>query len=145
MSILKGLTTAQKWVIGLIGITVALAVGNLGRAIVALRYASSLPELSTSVPLAYFAATGGLWGIVFIFCTVGLSRFQDWGRWSTLIAVTLYQAHVWVNRVLFDVSTYARRATPRNLVLTAILLFVFWGLLSLPSVRKVFDGHEEQA
>jgi hypothetical protein len=140
---LKQLTAAEKWVVVLIGITSALAVGNLGKAAVALQYASNLPDLSMSAPLSYFAATGSCWGVVFILCTAGLSRFRDWGRWSTLAAVTLYQANVWINHLLFSASDYARQTILRNLALTAVLLLVFWISLSLPAVRRVFtDGDE---
>jgi hypothetical protein len=144
LRILKQFTAAQKWVIVLIGLTLVLALGNLGRALVALQYASSPLDLSTTAPLSYFAAMGIFWGLAFFICTVGLSRFRDWGRWSTLAAITLYQAHIWINHLLFNVSDYARRAAPRNLVLTALSLLAFWGLLSLPMVRGAFDGGEGQ-
>jgi hypothetical protein len=143
MGILEELTVGQKWVVVLTGLTLALAAGNLGRAIVALRYAFILPELSTTAPLGYFAALGGFWGAVFIACSVGLSRFRDWGRWSALAAAALYQANVWVNHILFDASDYARQVVPRNLVLTGILLLIFWGSLNLPAVRRAFRAVED--
>ncbi len=141
---LKQLTAAQKWVVMVIALTLALAAGNLGRAVVALRYASSLPDLPVNMPLSYPAAMGSFWGVVFVACAVGLSRFRDWGRWSTLAAVTLYQANVWVNHLLFDASDYARRAIPGNLVLTALLLLVFWGSLNFPAVGRAFESDEEE-
>ena len=144
MSILRALTTAQKWVLAIAALTLALAAGNLGRAVVAFHYAINLPELSTTVSLGYFAAVGGFWSAVFIACALGLSRFRAWGRWSTLVAVTLYQANVWVNRLLFNASDYARHATSRNLILTTILLLIFWAPLNLPAVTRAFDGSEER-
>ncbi len=143
MSGLKQLTAAEKWVVVLIGITSALAAANLGKAVVALRYASSLPDLSMSASLSYFTAMGGFWGVVFVLCTAGLSRFRNWGRWSTLAAVTLYQANVWVNHLLFSASDYARQTIPRNLALTAVLLLIFWVSLSVPAVRRAFADGEE--
>lgn len=140
----RQLTLAQKWVVALTGLTLALGLTNLGRAVIGLHYLARLPDLPTTTPLTYLAATGGFWGIVFVVCAIGLSCFRDWGRWATLAAVTLYQANVWVNHLLFDVSDYARRTTPRNLVLTAILLLVFWGSLSLPPLRRVFEGNDER-
>ena len=144
MSILKQLTGAQRWVVILTGVTLVLAVGNLGKAIVAVQYAVDLPDLSTTAPLSYFAATGGFWGAVFLTCALGLSGFRDWGRWLTLTAVSLYQIHVWINHLLFNVSNRAREAAPRNLILTILLLFVFWGSLNLPPVRSVFDESERR-
>ncbi len=140
----KELTAGQKWVVVLTGLTLTLTVGNAGRAIVALQYASSLPDLPLTVSLSYFAAMGGFWAVVFAACSVGLLRFRSWGRWSTLTAVTLYEANVWVNHLLFNASDYARRVVPRNLALTALLLLVFWGSLSLPGVSRTFDNHEKQ-
>lgn len=144
MSVWKRLTAGQKWVVVLTGLTLTLAAGNAGRAIVALQYLSSLPDLSTMVPLGYFAAMGGFWAVAFIACSVGLSRFRNWGRWFTLAAVTLYEVNVWINHLLFNASDYARRVVPRNLVLTGLLLLVFWGSLNLPSVSRAFDDHERQ-
>lgn len=144
MSLLNQLTGAQKSVVVLAGLTLALAVGNLGRGIVALQYAFNLPDLSTTVPLSYFAAMGGFWSAAFFTCTVGLSCFREWGRRLALTAVTLYQTNVWINHVLFDVSNYARQVVPRNLLFTILLLFIFWGSLHVPSIREVFDRREEE-
>ena len=144
MGILKGLTAGQKWVVVSIGLTLALAMGNLGRAIVALRYASSVGSISMTAPLGYFAAMGAFWGVVFTVCSVGLSGFRVWSRWCTLGAATLYQVNVWVNRLLFDASDYARRGSPRDLVLTAVILLIFWGSLNLPVVKRALGRPEEQ-
>jgi uncharacterized membrane protein (DUF2068 family) len=122
-----------------------MAVSNLGRAIVALQYMVRLPDLPLTVSLSYLAGMGAVWGIVFVVCSLGLSSFRHWGRWCTLVAVTLYQANVWVNHLLFDASDYAGQTRPRNLALTATLLLTFWGSLNLPVVRKAFDESGEQA
>lgn len=140
MRILKQLTPAQKWVVALVGVTLALALGNLGRAVVGLRYAARLPDLPMTISLSYLAALGGFWGAVFLICALGLSRFRTWARWATLAAVTLYQGNIWANRLLFSASDYARQTLPRDAVLSTLLLIVFWGLLSLPGVRRAFDG-----
>ena len=100
MRILKQLTAAEKWIIVLSGLTLALAVRNLGRAIVAVRYTTTLPDLPMTAPLSYFAAMGGFWSIVFLACTMGLSSFRRWARWATLTGVTIYQSNVWFNHLL---------------------------------------------
>jgi hypothetical protein len=138
VKVLKQLTAAQKWVVLLSILTIILGLGNLGRAAMALLYSARLPDLPTTTSLNYLAAVGGFWGVVFLVCTVGLSSFLSWGRWLTLAAVTLHQAHVWINRLLFDASDFARQTYPRDLVLTLILLGLFWGSLNLPQVRRVF-------
>lgn len=132
------LTRPQKQVITLALLVLALGLGNLVRASLALRYAALLPDLPMTISWAYLAAMGGFWGLAFIVCTVGLMRFRTWGRWGTLAAVTLYEAHVWANHLLFDANDYARQTRPRNLALTLFLLALVWGLLHWPSIRKVF-------
>ena len=134
----KRLTRVQKWVIAMGLVVLALGLANLGRAGLALRYAALLPNLPMTVSWAYLVAMGGFWGLVFISCAVGLMRFRPWGRWATLIVATLYQAHVWVNHLLFDASDYALQTRPRDLLLTGLLLAIVWGLLNWPSVCKVF-------
>ena len=137
------LTRPQKWVIVLALLVLALGLANLIRGGVALRYAFLLPDLLTTVPMEYLVAMGAFWGVVLTLCAVGLLRFQPWGRWGTLAAVTLYQIHVWVNRLLFDASDYARQTRPWELLLTLPLLAIVWGSLSLRSVRQIFAQGSE--
>jgi len=135
----KRLTPSQKCVIAVSLLVLALGLANLGRAGVAVHYNALLPDLPLTVPLTYLAAMGGVWGAVFVACAVGLVRFRPWGRWSTLAAVTLYEAHVWVNYLLLDASDYARQTRPRDLLLTLLLLALVWGLLNMPKVRRTLE------
>jgi hypothetical protein len=135
-------TPAQKWVLALSLLALALGLGNLVRMVMALRYGALLPELPLTVPLTYLAVMGGLWGLVFLACAAGLARFRQWGRWGTLVAVTLYQIHVWANHLLFDASDYARQTRPRDALLTALLLALTWGSLNLRRIRRVFKERE---
>jgi len=131
-------TTTQKWVIALSLLLLALGLANLGRAGMALYYDGQLPDLSLTVPLTYLAALGSFWGLAFVACAWGLVRFRRWGRWGTLAAVTMYEIHVWINHLLFDANDYARQTWSRDMTLTLLLLILVWGLLSWPSIRKVF-------
>jgi hypothetical protein len=124
-------------------LVLALGLANLIRGGVALRYASLLPDLPTTVPMEYLAAMGAFWGVVLTVCAVGLLRFQPWGRWGALAAVTLYEVHVWVNHLLFDASDYARQTRPWELLLTLLLLTIVWGSLSLHSIRRTFSHNSE--
>jgi hypothetical protein len=134
----RRLTRAQKWVIGLSVLISALGLANVGRLAMAVYYAGHLPDLPMAVPWTYLAVMGGVWGVAFLACALGLVYFWPWGRWATLIAVTLYEAHVWANHLLFDANEYPRQVWPRDLALTLVLLIVVWGLLNWPSVRREF-------
>jgi hypothetical protein len=132
------LTRSQKWVVVLALLVLALGLANLVRMGVALRYAFLLPVLPMSVPLEYLATVGAFWGVVLTACAWGLLRFRRWGRRGTLAAVTLYQAHVWVNHLAFDASDYARQTRLWDLLVTVLLLALVWGSLHVRSVQNVF-------
>ena len=142
MRILKQLTPAQKWTILLSTTTVLLGLGNLGSAAMAITYSVRLPGLPTAVSFRYLAAIGVFWGVAYLVCTFGLSFLQPWGRWMTLAAVPFHQAHVWTNRLLFDASGYARQTYPRDLVLTLLLVLLFWGVLNLPAMKEAFSNRQ---
>lgn len=139
----RRLPFARRVILALSLLPLALGLGNLARLGGAVYFVIRLPDLPMSVSWAYLAAMGGVWGIVFIACAVGLARFHAWGRWGTLAATTLYQAHVWLNHLLFDANDYALLVRSRNLVLTALLLTTVWGGLNWPAVRKAFVRHHK--
>ncbi|MCX7854821.1 MAG: hypothetical protein N2556_02395 [Anaerolineae bacterium] len=106
----------------------AVGLGNLGRAAMAIYYARALPDLPLTVPWAYLAGMGIFWGIALKTCAVGLQLRRRWSQWATLAVATLYQAHVWLNHLLFDASDYARQTWPRDLVLSVLFLVIVWAL-----------------
>ncbi|MGB9777083.1 MAG: hypothetical protein ACPLYD_11530 [Anaerolineae bacterium] len=120
-----------------------IGLGNLGRAAMALYYARVLPDLPLTVPWAYLAGMGAFWGVGLMVCAVGLQLRRPWSRAATLTSATLYQAHVWLNHLLFDASDYARQTWPRNAALSALFLIVVWGVLFLPSVRRLWIGQDQ--
>lgn len=142
MDSISKLAPAEKWVILLGGFTLALGIANLGRALVAIHYAVQLPDVSTTPSLGYLAGIGTVWGLLFIVCSVGLSRFREWGRRLTLMSVTLHQGSAWAIRLLFAASDYALRTRWRDLLVSVILLSVFWGSLALPPVKRSFTRRE---
>jgi hypothetical protein len=134
----RRLTGTQKLVVWFSLLPLALAAGNLTRAVMALRYATRLSHVPMTVSWTYLAAMGGFWAVVFVGCVGGVVGFRRWGRWLTLASATLYEVHVWVNHLLFDVSDYVRLVRLRDLALSLLLLAFVWGFLSWPSIRKVF-------
>ena len=126
--------------VGVATVVLISGLANLWRGGLAISYAARLPELPLTVSWAYLAATGIFWGLALTACSVALAGFYPWARWVTLAAATLYELHVWVNHLLFDANDYARRTWPRDLVLTAVLLALVWGVLSWPSIHREFGG-----
>jgi hypothetical protein len=129
---------ARKWVVALSLFLMALALANLARAVMALRYAALLPDLPMTVSWEYLVVMAAGWAAALTVCAVGLLRLRVWGRRATLVVATLYQAHVWVNHLLFDASDYALQTRPRDALLTAAFLGVVWGVLSVRPIREVF-------
>ena len=144
VSALKELSAARKWILLLTGLTYALGAANVGKAVIAVQYAIRLPGLAETIPLWYLAAAGGFWGAGLVICAIGLSRFRNWARWSTLAMVTLYQANVWVNHLLIDMSDYARQTRPRDLLLSATVVLIYWIGLGLPALENVFEKDQAQ-
>ncbi len=133
----KRLFTATAWLI------LAISLANLGRGVMALRYARLLPDLPMTVPWEYLAGMGFFWGVVLGISAVGLFRRRPWGRPLTLAAATLYQAHVWLNHLLLDASDYARQTRPRDLLLSLLFLaFVWVALWRRTTTKDTKDCHE---
>jgi uncharacterized membrane protein (DUF2068 family) len=117
---------------------------NLARAAWAWRQADALTELSasTSMPMALLGGTSLLWGVVFVACSLGLWRLRLWGRTGTLVAVTLFHVHIWLNHAVFDRSDYARQVWPFAVLHTLATLFFVWGFLYRSSIRRLYAEQE---
>lgn len=135
-------TAAHRAVAAVALLFAILGIANLGRAVIAIAYASRLPDLRMTVTWPYLAARGTVWGITFALSTIGLLRLKPWGRWTALVGSTLYQVHAWIDRMAFDASDYARQTRPRDLALTVLFLVVVWGILNWPSVGRLFRRQE---
>lgn len=137
------LTRTQKWIAAFGLLIFGLGGVNLVRAWLALRFARALPDLPLTMPLQLLATTSIVWGVVFIACAVGLWRLRAWGRWGTLVAYSLYQAHVWANHLLLDASDRARQVWPWDAAVSAVTLMAVWGFLNWPGVRQALGRWRE--
>lgn len=125
-------------------LTTFLGFANWIRAGVAYQYANRLPDAPLTVPWEYLVTIGAGWGIVFFICTFGLIRLRPWARWGTLGAVTLYEAHAWFNRLMFDANVAARQRYPRDLLITGLTLVFTWIALQLTAARLAFERTSEE-
>ena len=96
-----------------------------------------LTEVMPNPGPLYIAGTGLFWTLGLIGVALNLWFGWKWARPNTFLALLLYTAYYWLDRVLFS-------AQPREnwlfvLVLT-ILFFLFTALaLNLPGSRKFFN------
>ncbi len=119
-----------------------VGLANLGRAAMALHYARVLPDLPLTVPWVYLVGMGVFWGTALMVCAVGLARGRPWSRVVTPVVATFYQAHVWLNHLLFDASDYARQTRPRDLVFSGLFLLIVWALFF--SWTRPFAGEKSR-
>lgn len=104
-----------------------LAAYNLLGAVAGWRRYTVLAALPLSLPPAYLIVASAVWGVVFGLLALGLWRLRQWARWGTLVALPLYLAQGWVERLVFARSDYAAESAPFFAALhaAALLLVAF--------------------
>ena len=91
-----------------------------------------------ALPLPYLTACGLTWGVAFAVIAFGLWRLQPWARPLALGAIILYQGHIWINHLLFDVSTYSRQVWLFHSGISVVWIAVVWGFVALPGIRQLY-------
>jgi hypothetical protein len=120
-------------------VVLCIAVYNALGAAAAIQGYTVLLELPLSVPPAYLVARGTFWAVVFALAAWGLWRLRHWGRLGAPLALTLYLALGWVERLALAQSDYARLSAPCFLALHLGALAAVWWLLLRPAARQVFS------
>lgn len=110
------------------------------RARLALDGGSFAATLPLKMPLAYLAAGGLVWGLVFVAAGFGVWRLWPWARSLLLGAIVVYQLHVWTNHLIFDTSDYSRQVWPFQLGLSAAWIVIVWGYMFLPGIRRLYQS-----
>jgi len=116
-----------------------LSAVNLLRAIRVFSGPDHLAQLNLSVSPAYLGVSGLAWAAVLGAAASGLWRLQPWGRWLALGAVSLFHLNAWLNRLAFEVSTYARQVWPWEALVSVLAVGLTWAVLWRPSVRDAFQ------
>lgn len=99
-----------------------------------------LAQLSLSVSPVYLGVSGLGCGAALGAAAIGLWRLRPWGRWLALGGVSLYHLLAWINRVVFDASTYSRQVWPWAAAATVLGVGLTWGVLFWPGIRAVFEA-----
>jgi len=97
-----------------------------------------LQDLPLGLPPAYLAARSLVWAALFAVLAAGLWWTRHWARLGTPIALTVYLAVGWVERLAFAQSDYYRVSAPCFALLHALALALVWGLLLRRSTRQSF-------
>lgn len=116
-----------------------LGVVNLLRAGQALLGSTFEKTLALKMPLPYLAAGGLVWGLVFATAAFGMWKLWPRARRLLLAAITAYQAHIWINHLLFDTSSYSRQVWPFHAAISVAWTFAVWGFLFLPGIRRILQ------
>jgi hypothetical protein len=97
-------------------------------------------RLPLTLPPAYLIATSALWAVIFGGLAVGLWRLREWARRGTLVALALYLALGWVERLVFGRSDYSRVTMPFYAAAHLLSLTLVWTVLLARRVRRRFSG-----
>ena len=100
-----------------------------------------LAELSLSVPPAYLAASGLLWGLIGLGLVYGLGRGQAWAPRALLIATVAYSGYYWLDRLWLAVPGPAQANWPFALIATLGLLVWIFATLQRTDVHAYFGDN----
>ena len=117
-----------------------LAAYNLLGALSAIQRYTVLSALPLSLPAAYLIASSAVWTVALGTLAVGLWRQKEWARRGTLLALALYVALGWVERLLLARSDYAAVSAPFVLVFQTAWLLLAWLALLRRSARQSFSA-----
>jgi hypothetical protein len=116
-----------------------LAGVNLLGVVTAIQRYTVLRTLPLSVSPAYLVFSSAVWTLVFGLLAVGLWRCKHWARLGAPLALTVYVAVVWVERLVLGRSDFVRETVPYYLALHLTGLVLVWGVLLRRKVRQAFS------
>jgi hypothetical protein len=115
-----------------------LCVENVARFGLSIQQAIQLPDLPTSLSPVYVAAMSAVWAVAFGACAYGVARLSAWAPRVVIVTVLLYEANLWINRLVFSRSSEAYATVGFRVLLTLALIGTTIGLLLWPGTRKAF-------
>jgi hypothetical protein len=128
----------------LAGVVFSLSAVSFASLAVGLARWQIFVDLDLSLPLWLLAASGGVWGLVWLVFAWGLWRLLPWARRGTMVCWVVYQVMTIGQQVLFARGSYERERLPFTVCATILLTaLVIVGLMH-PRVRQVFEDSNEQ-
>jgi len=116
----------------------SLAVFNAWRAILVIQGSEDLRSLGLASLAIALLLTGIAWAILFGAAAFGVYRLRRWARLWTMAAIVLYQVNLWLIRLIFEKSPDELLTRPADAAIAVLSIAVVWGVLSWPSLRRVF-------
>ena len=121
-----------------------LSVVNLGGVYAGLTRRSVFATLDLSLPIWVIAASGGVWGIVWLAVTWGLWRLRPWARRAMLAVFPLYEIITIGRQVIFAQGPYESGRLPFAVGVAILLVLAISFTLTRPRIRRAFEpDHEE--
>jgi len=118
----------------------ALAVFNLTGAVSGVQRYTVLRDLPLAVPPAYLLVSSAVWAVTFTLFGGGLWRLRGWARRGAALALALYLAQGWFDRLALARSDFAHTTVPFHLVLHLAVLALVGGVLWWKKTRRVFSA-----
>ena len=124
----------------LVLVLLASALAGFLRLQAALYSYTVLTQLGLTPGPLYAAISGGIWGLISLASALGLFFRLPWAPLFTRFGVALIALAYWVDRLALTRSTDAQVNAPFAAILTAVLVFYAFGVLSLDKQKKYFKG-----
>jgi hypothetical protein len=96
----------------------------------------SLPALPLTIPPAYLALTGAVWGGLGLVVARGLFVGRRWARGATAALALAFVVWYWADRTLLVQTDYADRTWPSAAVASIVLLAGVGYLLTRSGTRR---------
>lgn len=116
-----------------------LAVFNLLGVIHGIQRYSFVNKLPIKVSPTYLIVSDTFWALVFGAIGFGLWRLRRWGRVGVLVALSLYVAQGWFNRLGLSRADYLQVTAPFALFISTVSLAIVWAVLLRRNIREVFS------
>ena len=121
-------------------VLLGFAVFNLQGSVSGLQHYTFLSHLPLSVSPLYLILSDTIWTAVFVSLALGLWLLKGWARFGAIVALPLYFAQGWFNRLVLNRSDYARTPLGWALVWSMFWIGLVWGILWREKVRRSFEA-----
>lgn len=120
-------------------VLLGFAVFNFVGMVSGLQQYAFLSRLPLSVSPIYLIVSEAVWAVVFASLAIGLSSLKGWAHAGALIAMPLYFAHGWFNRLVLSRSDYAQAPLGWAFVWSVVWIGLVWGILWREKVKRSFQ------